>query len=407
MNVVLVSFEFPPANNTGGIGSYMHHLSVFLSGKGINVTVFSANPAGAELSVVKLPHCVNYVIPSINNNIFRKDVLAVFENFVKTNRVDCIESPEVGACALYLKEKFPHIPLVVKMHTPGVLITRINNTYVPLKTKLRFVAGAFLRGKFDVGYWAKYDKNKLDDLEYKICMMADTLLSPSLALKNWAINFWGFKSQTIKILRNPFSLKDDLFSMPLTGRLNVISFVGKLSVLKGMKAFTEAIPLILRKNKEFKIILVGRDEIENGKSMLEFMQTELAAYKSQIIFTGALDRAKLNEVYASSKVCVFPSLWENYPNVILEAMAAGAAVAAAERGGIPELVKNNITGLSFNALKPRDIASVVNVLLQDERKRFTLAKNAREELIDKMNNDQYEKELLGVYTQYNETAILL
>jgi hypothetical protein len=63
-----------------------------------------------------------------------------------------IESPEVGACALYIKETYPSIPLVIKMHTPGVLITKISNTYQSVFTKLRYIAGAFLRGRFDLGF---------------------------------------------------------------------------------------------------------------------------------------------------------------------------------------------------------------------------------------------------------------
>jgi len=231
-------------------------------------------------------------------------------------------------------------------------------------------------------------------------MMADTLLSPSKALKQWAVQFWGISPQKIQVLRNPFSLQDDLFSMPLFNRPNVISFVGKLSVLKGMTAFTKAIPMILKENNGYKILLVGRDEIENGVSMQAFMEKELDAYKTEIIFTGALDRNKLNEVYASSKVCVFPSLWENFPTVIMEAMAAGAAVAAAQRGGIPELIKNNYTGILFDAEKPKEIARVVNDLLKNEEKRLAIATAARQKLIDNITNSQFEKDLLQVYTQY-------
>ena len=406
MHIVLVSFEFPPLNAVGGIGTYMYHLCRILNDANNRVTVFSANPNAAIMEVKEYEYCTNYLLPSKTNEAFRKDVLPVFNTFLEKNKVDVIESPEVGACALLIKENNLHIPLVVKMHTPGVLITKVNNTYVPLKTKLRFVAGALLRGRIDRGYWTTHDKHRNSDVEYRICMLADTLISPSLALKNWAVKFWGISTNKINVLRNPFSLQADLLSLPITGRPNVISFVGKLSVLKGMKAFTQAIPLILNKNKGYKIILVGRDEIENGKSTQKFMENELVAYKSQIIFTGALDKKNLNEVYATSKVCVFPSLWENYPNVIMEAMAAGSTVAAADRGGIPELIKNNATGTLFDALKPRDIARAVNALLDNENKRITLAKNAREELIDKMNDDRYGKELLLIYTHYNNEPAL-
>ena len=400
MHIVLVSFEFPPLNAVGGIGTYMYHLCKILNDADHNVTVFSANPNAEAVEEKHYEYCTNYLLPSKTNEAFRKDVLPVFNTFLEQNKVDVIESPEVGACALLIKENNLHIPLVVKMHTPGVLITKVNNTYVPLNKKLRFVAGAFVRGRLDAGYWKKHDKNRDNDLEYKICMLADTLLSPSQALKNWAVKFWGISAHKINVLRNPFSFDDNLFSMPLTGRPNVISFVGKLSVLKGMKGFTQAIPLILKENIGYKIILVGRDEIENGKSMQEFMEAELVEYKSQIVFTGALDKKRLNEVYATSKVCVFPSLWENYPNVIMEAMAAGAAVAASDTGGIPELISNNETGILFNAKKPHEIADAINRFLADDTRRLTIAEAARNALLVKNLNTELEKELLQVYTHF-------
>ena len=397
MNIALVTYEFPPETAIGGIGSYMYHLALLLHNNGHIVTVFSAGLSKTEVVVVEREHCTNFLVPATDNKIFREQVLSVFEQFSITNKVDAIESPEVGACALGIKEKFPHIPLIVKMHTPGVLITRVNNTYLPFSKKVRFVAGALLRGKIDAGYWAGHDKNRDEDIEYQICMKADYLLSPSLALKNWAFNFWKIPLSRIQVLRNPFSIRDSLFDLVLSQRPRVVSFVGKLSVLKGMKALTKAIPMILDENKGCKVFLVGRDEMENGQSMKKYMQEQLAEYKADIVFTGALNKEALKEIYAQSKVCVVPSLWENYPTVILEAMAAGVAVAASNVGGIPELISHNVTGKLFNPMRPRQIAATVNSLLKTEERRLLLVRSARNELQKQLNDATVEKDQLRVY----------
>ena len=405
MHVALVSYEFPPANAIGGIGAYMHHLSVILTKAGHRVTVFSADPNANYPYVIGKANCFNWLVPATDNKAFREAVLPVFEEFLETNKVDVIESPEVGACALLIKEKFPHMPLVVKMHTPGVLITKVNNTYVSLASKLRFVAGALVRGKIDAGYWANHDKNRDTDAEYKICMIADALLSPSVALKKWAVRFWGIPAIKIKVIPNPFSVDDELFQLPFENRPAVISFIGKLSILKGMKAFTKAIPHILKKNKGYKILLVGRDEVESGQSMQAYMEDHLKGWLSDIVFTGSLDKEELKAIYASSRVCVVPSLWENYPTVVMEAMAAGAAVAASRVGGIPELITNNITGMLFDAMKPAQIAAAVNQLLADEEKRLAMAATARRALQQRMNDSEYEQALLQVYTQYENVRV--
>jgi glycogen(starch) synthase len=404
MNIVLVTYEFPPVTSTGGIGSYMYHLSVLLASKGHKVTVFSANPNVRELVIAEQKHCTNYLVPAQNNDTFREAVGQAFELFVETNKVEVIESPEVGACAWFINKKFPEIPLVVKMHTPGVLISKVSNTYLPLAKKVRFVVGALLCGRWDAGYWAGHDKNKDIDLEYRICMRADTLLSPSSALKHWAVKFWGIPSTKIQILQNPFSIEDALFSLPLSNRPAAISFVGKLSILKGMKALTKAIPKIMKKNKGCKVFIIGRDEIENGKSMKEYMQKELSEYKSDIVFTGALNKEALKEIYAQSKVCVFPSLWENYPTVILEAMASGAAVTASNVGGIPEIIAHNVTGLLFRPRRPRQIAKAVNNLLENEDRRLVMVQTARKELKKRMSEASFGDEQLRVYTKFEKFA---
>ncbi len=400
MNIVLITYEFPPVTATGGIGSYMYHLAVFLSGKGHKVTVFSANPVEKAIRITKNEYCVNYLVPAQCNNTFRDAVLPVFEQFMETNQVHVIESPEVGACALRIKERFPSISLIVKIHTPGVLITKISNVYVPFTKKIRFVGGALIRGRIDLGHWARRDKNRDNDLEYQICIKADLLLSPSLALKRWTVKFWGISSSTIKVVPNPFSIYEDLFSLPLKNRPAVISFIGKLSVLKGMIAFSKALPVILEKNRGLKVFLVGRDETENGRSIKKYMEEQLTKYIPHIVFTGAMEKNALKEIYAQSKVCVFPSLWENYPTVVLEAMAAGAAVAASNVGGIPELISNNETGLLFNAMRPQQIAKAVNNLLENEERRLSMVKAARNELQKRINDPRFEDELLKVYTRF-------
>ena len=398
MNIVLISFEFPPLTAIGGIGSYMIHLANLLTSKGNSVTVFSAFPGGKSLEVATITDCVNYRVPAEDNFEFRQNILPVFEAYHASNRVDLIESPEVGACGLLVKERFPHLRLIVKMHTPGVLITKINNGQLPFFNRLRYVMGALLRGKFDLGYWAQKDKHRDDDLEYQICIKADTLLSPSKALKQWAVHYWGIQAANITVVPNPFTLQSNLFSFPIEGRPRVISFIGKLSILKGMKNFTKAIPMILNRHKDVKILLIGRDVIEDGQSMKAYMQTELATYNNNIVFAGELYDKDLEEVYATSQVCVFPSLWENYPTVILEALAAGATVAAANTGGIPEMIKNNETGLLFDAKKSTAIANAVSHLLQNCAERHAMALRAREQLMKKITDGKNENAILDIYT---------
>ena len=399
MHIVLVSFEFPPLNAVGGIGTYMYHLCRILNDANNRVTVFSANPNAEIVEVKEYEYCINYLLPSKTNEGFRKDVLPVFNTFLEKNKVDVIESPEVGACALLIKENNPHIPLVVKMHTPGVLITKVNNTYVPLKTKLRFVAGALLRGRIDRGYWSKQDKNRNNDEEYIICKKADFLISPSRALKDWASSYWGFDSTKIGVVKNPFYVLPTV--IPIIERESkTICFVGKLTILKGIIVLAATIKKILNQYPDYRFILVGRDEPLSSQqySAKAWIEQSLGVYAKNVQFLGVLNADEVRHIFETSDICVVPSLWENYPNVILEAMSAGCPVIAANRGGISEIIKHKKTGLLFNATSSNDFYKKIKSILDNKTFGFELATNAQRNM---RHNKILEKEILEVYEQFH------
>jgi glycogen synthase len=379
MHILLVSYEFPPAMATGGIGSYMHHLARLLYSKGHTISVISAS-ADAEEQVIDRGFCMNYLSPSTNQTDFRKQALLIFERYFHGKTIDLMESPEVGACALDIHLKYLGIPLLVKMHTPGVLITNISNTYQPLITKLRYVAGALLRGKIDFGYWRSYDPSKNNDPEYQICKRASIILSPSAALKKWATRFWKLPEEKIQLLANPFTADDELFEFPVSGRGKVISFIGKLTVLKGMITFTPAIKKILQANPDYEVVIIGRDEpvSDDKPSMKEWMMNELGTVNQRVRFTGVLASIDIKTELSRSSIVVVPSLWENYPTVVLEAMAAGCAVAASNRGGIPEIIKHGENGLLFNPLSILSMANAIQKLIADEQLRQQLATAGRD-----------------------------
>ncbi len=158
----------------------------------------------------------------------------------------------------------------------------------------------------------------------------------------------------------------------------MILFVGKLSLLKGMVRFTKAIPTILKKHPGYNLVLVGRDEPLGhfGESTLKYMQEHLRPYLGRITFTGQIPPDQVRKLYRKASICVFPSLWENYPTVILEAMSYNCAVVASNKGGIPEIIRNRENGLLINPHKPKNISKQVCKLIDDPQLRQKISRNA-------------------------------
>lgn len=399
MNILLVTNEFPPDMATGGIGSYMSHLAHLLHHYGHQVFVISET-TNSEFEIVDRGFCTNYLIPQTDAEGFRKKASEVFEVYLLKSGIDVMESPEVQACALEIKNKYPHIPLVVKLHTPGVLISKVYQTYQPFFTKIRFVAGSLKRGKPDAGYWRSRDNKKSGNPEYKICCIADQLLSPSLALKQWISRYWNLPGSKIKVIPNPFLLEETVWKFPIQRSSHKICFIGKLSVLKGMIVLTEAMKIILNNNKEYKFILCGNDEplSEEHPSMKEYMKEQLGHLSGQVCFLGRQKEEDVYQLLGESEISVVPSLWENFPAVVAESMAAGAAVVASDAGGIPEIIIDGKTGLLFPPKNSRKMAACIQKLINDPALRQNLASEARK-AVEERNSRAESERIIGVYSE--------
>jgi glycosyltransferase involved in cell wall biosynthesis len=95
-------------------------------------------------------------------------------------------------------------------------------------------------------------------------------------------------------------------------------------------------------------------------------------------FGQVTDPAKMRDIYAAADVFVTPSLEENLPNTIMEAMACGTACVGFQVGGIPEMIEHQKTGYVAKAFDPADLAKGINWCLEST----TAGKNSRERAVN-------------------------
>ncbi|MFD3293994.1 glycosyltransferase [Aquirufa sp. KTFRIE-69F] len=79
------------------------------------------------------------------------------------------------------------------------------------------------------------------------------------------------------------------------------------------------------------------------------------------------DPAKMRDIYAAADAFVTPSLEENLPNTIMEAMACGTACVGFEVGGIPEMIEHEVTGYVAQAFDPKDLAKGIQWSLNNKK----------------------------------------
>lgn len=154
--------------------------------------------------------------------------------------------------------------------------------------------------------------------------------------------------------------------------------VGRMAEKKGFKYLIEAMPKILEKLPEAKLVLIGDGPERRG---LEKLTNELNL-GSSVVFAGKVTHKELENWYATADVFVLPSIvtsdgdTEGLGVVFLEAIASGTPVVGSNVGGIPDIIRHNQTGLLVPQKEPAALAGAIVRVLADSKLKVRLTKNA-------------------------------
>ena len=127
-----------------------------------------------------------------------------------------------------------------------------------------------------------------------------------------------------------------------------VLYFGRLEYRKGVAELLQAGLKVLELGRDVEFLFIGGDTHTGpfGQSMLAYLRKRIPAkWKHRFIFEARRPRLELVRAIRGATVCAFPSHWENFPNVCLEAMAAGATVVGSDQGGMAEIIEHEKSGL--------------------------------------------------------------
>jgi PEP-CTERM/exosortase A-associated glycosyltransferase len=144
----------------------------------------------------------------------------------------------------------------------------------------------------------------------------------------------------------------------------VIGFIGSFYAYEGLDLLLTALPHILNKMPDVRVLLVGGGSQEES---LKEQSLQLGISK-KIIFTGRVPHSDVNRYYDLVDVLVYPRHSMRLTELVtplkpLEAMAQGRLLVASNVGGHKELIRDGETGILFKAESPQDLANKVLDLL--------------------------------------------
>lgn len=184
--------------------------------------------------------------------------------------------------------------------------------------------------------------------------------------------------------------------------------------LKGFHFVLQAMPHILREYPDTKLYVAGNSIIGNiggvipKKRFPEFVWiTSYGLYlkklisenhlENHVIMTGSLNADQMMTRYQKSHVYICPSVLENSPNSLCEAMLLGMPVIASNAGGIPDLVKNGEEGLLFPVGNTEELADAVCNLFTNDQFACRLGSAAHKEAVVRHNPHTNYLRLLEIY----------
>ncbi|RFZ68804.1 Glycogen synthase [Mycobacterium marinum] len=373
MKILMVSWEYPPVV-IGGLGRHVHHLATALVAAGHEVVVLSRRPSGTDPSTHPSSDLISEGVRVIaaaqdpHEFSFGSDMmawtLAMGHAMVRAGLT--LSGP--GA-------EQPWQPDIVHAHDwlvahPAIALADYYD--VPMVSTIHATEAGRHSG------WVSGDLSRqVHAVESWLVRESDSLITCSGSMSDEITELFGPGLAETAVIRNgidaarwPFAVRK-----PRTGPPELL-YVGRLEYEKGVHNAIAALPRIRRAHPGTTLTIAGEGTQQDWLVEQARKHRVLKATK----FLGHLEHAELLTLLHRADAAVFPSHYEPFGLVALEAAAAGTPLVTSNIGGLGEAVIDGVTGVSC---PPRDVAALAAAVcgvLDDPAAAQQRARAARERL---------------------------
>jgi len=166
-------------------------------------------------------------------------------------------------------------------------------------------------------------------------------------------------------------------------------FIGRLVDYKGVETLMEAFKM----SPPFNLKIIGDGPLRREVS-------DLASSHGNIKWLGKLERDSVFEIIKNSSFLIFSSeCYENMPMVIMESFAFSKPVLASNLGAIRELVIDGVNGVLFEPGNASDLAAKISYLLNHDKERTEMGKNANKIYHERFNKEKNFRDLMNIYAE--------
>ncbi len=391
MRIGFLSFEYPPGIS-GGIGSYIYLAARALAQSGHEITVICGKFPGQSLieeeypgvRVVRLEWQPDGKYLNLGPTMGNLQKIAeTVRQLHRDRNFNIIEGPDYQFEAYRLLKDGFDCPIVTKLHSTNDLVAEITSRIV------RYLPRRFLAHCLTI-----YPRRRLARL---VLERSTRLHAPSQAIARVTAKRYDIDSQKIDHVPNLVIPAVSPTSAQKRDSFTVL-FVGRLEPLKGAQLFAKIIPKVIAQVPKARFVFLGRDGAY-GKhlSMQRWLIDQLGPAAPNCEFMGRVSHSQVQDYMRQAAVCVFPSFWESFPYVCLEAMTAGAAVVGSMRGGMAEMIEDGVSGFLGNPEEPVTFAEKIILALGDEKLRKSLGQAARQRVFERYRPEVIIPQQIAAY----------
>ncbi|MCR4402350.1 MAG: glycosyltransferase family 4 protein [Firmicutes bacterium] len=400
MRVLMLSYEYPP-EVVGGLGAAVAGLAQALVKQGDEVHVICASSRGDAESFaqdgVKISRVARSTIragadPYGAGGGFLQTVMEA--NFGLTSRAvleargrpgyDVLHAHDwlVGFAAKSLKHAM-HIPLIATIHSTEY--GRNRGIHSDLQKYIHEVEWMITYEAWRVICCSHY---MADELRRIFSLPGDKIdVIPNGVDPNAAVRP---DAELVRATRVRYAHPED----------RIVFYVGRLVYEKGVHVLLDAVPSVLAEIPNTRFVIAG-DGYYAGVLREKAANMGLGP---AVVFTGRISDQERDALYAAADLVVFPSLYEPFGIVALEAMAKGAPVVASDTGGLAEVIQHEETGFKVCSGSAASLAWGIKRVLLDPAFRGFIARRGKEEAVSRFGWETAATSTHSVYQRVLDEA---
>ena len=383
MKILMLSWEYPP-RIVGGIARVVHDLSKRLIKDGHDVTVVTYreenSPYYENDNGVEVYRVDNYMISP--NNFIDWIMQMNFNMIAKVNEL------------LAKGMKFD----VIHAHDWLVAYTAktLKNSYdIPLVSTIHATESGRNKGIHDD------TQRYVNDTEWMLTYESSEVIVNSNYMKNELQRLFGLPYEKINVVPNGINVnafngieRDYNFRRQYAAdNEKIILFMGRLVYEKGIQHLIDAMPKILSNYNDAKLIVAGKGAmLDELKAKVDYM-----GLSQKVYFTGYLNSKQVPKMYKCADISVFPSTYEPFGIVALEAMLAGVPTVVSDTGGLNEIIDHGVNGMKSYTGNANSLADSILTLLFDQQLCSEVTKNAKQKVKNEYNWTKLAQDTHFVY----------